>query len=416
MRRPRWLGPYRLLDRIASGGMAETYLAERITPDGAVHQVAIKRLLERFNADEEFIVMLTDEARITGLLDHPNIAGVYEFGLVDEQHFLAMEFVDGADLRATLRRCRERDEPLGPEASAFVVEQALRGLHAAHEAHDAHGRSLELVHRDFSPSNILLSARGEVKLIDFGIAKARLNRARTRAGVIKGKVKYMSPEQTAGKRLGPRSDVFAAGVVLYHAATGHLPFHAPHDAALMVAIREQQPDAPSSHGGGLDRRFDTVLERALAKDPAARYATAADFADALSEWLRARDPDFEGRRVGQMIERIFARERGEARARFDDVDRSLPPDADGTPTHEMQNYTRLVDAGHFTGSGLLDPVADVDQWLARRRVGSTRPPAGDGAVWASDTGRAWDEADEDSTAGGDASDDTGVDLPDATGS
>lgn len=382
--------------------MAETFRAERLLPDGAVHEVAIKRLLDRFNADEEFVVMLADEARLTARVDHPNVARIYEFGVVDDQHVLVMEFVDGVDLRALLRRGRERDEPVDPVSAAFVVEQALRGLEAAHGAQDAQGHSLELVHRDFSPSNILISVRGEVKLADFGIAKARLSRVRTRAGVIKGKVKYMSPEQTSGKRLDARSDVFAAGVVLYHAATGHLPFHAPDDAALMLAIREQQPDPPSGHGGGLDRRFDALLERALAKDPADRYPTAVAFAEALAEWRRARDPDYEPRRLGQMVERFFARERSEAQAAFAEIDRDAAPDAEGTPAHERRGYTRLVDAGHFTDDVELDPVSDVDAWLAQRRE---RNASQGPAPWSGDSRPGWVDDETD----------TGIDDRDATG-
>ncbi|MEZ4468040.1 MAG: serine/threonine-protein kinase [bacterium] len=223
---------------------------------------------------------------------------------------------------------------------------------------------MNVVHRDFSPSNLLVSFDGQVKLIDFGIAKARLNRAHTRGGIIKGKVKYMSPEQTLGRRLDARSDVFAAGVVLYYAVTGALPFFAPSDAELMVAIREQDPDPPSRQHPLLDPAFDALLLRALRKEPEARYPSAADFADALRAWLAGRDPDCGAERLGRLVARIFARERMEAELQAGDC--AFDDDPEPTPSQAARHYTRLVDPGHFTGSR-VDPRADVEAWLATRR-------------------------------------------------
>lgn len=373
MRRPQWFGPYRLLYRISSGGMAEIYRALVTTPDGEARDVAIKRILPCHTSDPEFIDMLIDEAKIAGLLDHPNIARIYEFGAVDDSYFLAMEFVDGVDLRSVMRRCRERDLELPVEYAVHCVEQALRGLHCAHEQTDDEGRPMEIIHRDFSPSNILVGYDGHVRLIDFGIAKARRNRSKTRAGVIKGKVRYMSPEQTHGKRLDRRSDVFAAGVVLYEAVTGNPPFHAPDDVRLMDAIREQQPDAPSRQNPRLDADFDAVIARALAKAPDDRFPTAAAFADALADYRRRRFPRFEARHLGAFLGRIFARERMENEARYGEYDLQARPD-DLTPTGQRAQYTRLVDLGRLTtgeapGSGTLDALADeVDAWLAERRA------------------------------------------------
>ena len=201
--------------------MAEIYRAKMWTFAGE-REVAIKRLLPAYNHDEEFILMLTDEARITSLFDHPNIARVYEFGVVDGQYFLAMEFINGVDLRRVNRRLAEREERLGGIAATFIVEKALRGLHAAHDQSDEGGRAQNIIHRDFTPSNIQIGYEGSIKLIDFGIAKAQLSRSRTQAGFIKGKVKFMSPEQTRSEVLDRRSDVFSAGVVLYLESTGRL--------------------------------------------------------------------------------------------------------------------------------------------------------------------------------------------------
>jgi serine/threonine-protein kinase len=360
-----------LLYRIASGGMAEIYRGARTLPDGTVCPVAVKCILPLYTSDPEFVGMLEDEARTCGLLDHPNIARIYELANVDEQCFLAMEFVDGMDLRSIVRRGRERDAELLPAWAVHIVERALRGLQAAH----AQG----VVHRDFTPSNILVSYQGEVKLIDFGIAKAAHNRSQTRSGVIKGKVRYMSPEQTMGKRLDARSDVFAAGVVLYEAITGHAPFHAPDDVSLMEAIRNQEPDPPSHHHGGLPPALDAVLARALAKEIDARFPTAAMFADALAPLLGEMAPGFEPSELGAFLCRIFARERREAEEQLSEFDLDVSPD-DLTPTGARQGYTRLVGIGPFAEQPPGEDLRDVvDEWLAARRAARASDVPGAGA-------------------------------------
>jgi serine/threonine protein kinase len=317
--------------------MAEIYRARRWTLHGD-EDVAIKRLLPMYNADEEFIVMLTDEARITRLFDHPNIARVLEFGVYEDQYFLVMEFIDGRDLRSVLRRINQRAGGMGVKNSLYVLEQALRGLHAAHEQRDEDGRRLDVIHRDFTPSNILLGFDGAVKLIDFGIAKARLSRSRTRAGFIKGKIKYMSPEQTRSEVLDCRSDVFAAGVVLYRCITGRLPFEAHDDDALIEAVREAAPTPPSFLCPKVDSRFDALIHRAMAKDPDDRFETAEAFADAVGEWGRVRGLQGMSSNLGAELAGMFAADRVDA-ARLQE---SFVTDDDPTPTIDRQSYTRLV--------------------------------------------------------------------------
>ncbi|MGC6415903.1 MAG: serine/threonine protein kinase [Bradymonadia bacterium] len=350
MRRIQQLGPYALLYRIASGGMAEIYRARVWTMDGDV-DVAIKRLLPIYNTDDEFIVMLTDEARITRLFEHPNIARVFEFGLYDEQYFLVMEFVDGQDLRAVLARSRRLGDALDVSIAIHVVIEALQGLHAAHRQVDEGGRLLDVVHRDFTPSNILVGYDGRVKLIDFGIAKDRLSRSRTQAGFVKGKVKYMSPEQTRSDVLDSRSDVFAAGVVLYRCVTGEMPFHEKGEDALINAVREKQPTPPSAFTTDIDEDFDTIIYRALAKDPDDRFESAGDFARALLGWTEARGLSREADDVSELMNVLFSQERQDTER----LQQSVVFDADPTPTSERQTYTRLVgidDPSPRTLSGL----------------------------------------------------------------
>ncbi|MFN3197973.1 MAG: serine/threonine protein kinase [Bradymonadia bacterium] len=357
MRRARSLGPYRLLYRISSGGMAEIYRAARRDADGELEAVAIKRLLSFYTADQEFIDMLIDEAKITCLFDHPNITRTYEFSHLEDEYFLVMEYVEGVDLRSALRRCRAREMPWPVEYGLWAVEQALRGLHCAHEQVDLTGEPLDIVHRDFSPSNIMVSYRGEVKLIDFGIAKGRLNRVKTRVGVIKGKVRYMSPEQTMGRRLDRRSDVFAAGAVLFETLTGETPFKGSEDVEVMEAIRHQ-PHPGVADLPGLDATLERILARALAKDAEARYATAEAFADELEVYRRDRFPRFKPLDLGRTLSRIFARERMEHDERYQEFDLVGPSD-DDTPTGLRVNYTRLVDmTGPLPG---LETLASLER-------------------------------------------------------
>ncbi|MEE2757596.1 MAG: serine/threonine-protein kinase [Myxococcota bacterium] len=370
MRRVQQLGPYSLLYRIASGGMAEIYRARVWSLEGD-QDVAIKRLLPVYNSDDEFIVMLTDEARITRLFDHPNIARVFEFGLYDNQYFLVMEFIDGQDLRALLKRLNDRGMTLSVGDAIYIVAHALLGLHAAHCQKDGDGRPLDVIHRDFTPSNILLGYDGAVKLVDFGIAKDRLSRSRTQAGFIKGKIKYMSPEQTRSSTLDGRSDVFAAGVVLYRCITGQLPFDEKDDDRLIDAVRERAPTPPSYLCDEIDGAFDTLLYRALAKDRDDRFDSAADFSDALLAWSARAGVLVDASSISKLLCEVFSAEREDA-AR---LQAGVIFDADPTPTSERQSYTRLVgvdDPYPRTLTG-FEAVTESRHISGKKRGGNTEP-------------------------------------------
>ena len=236
MRRAQQLGRYHLLDRIAFGGMAEIYRAKTFDAQGQPHLVAVKRVLAHLAEDDDFIQMLVDEAKIASVLRHGNIARVYEFARAHGEYFIAMEHVDGKDMRTVLERCRTKKKPIPPEHAAYICAEVGAALHAAHSAVDSRGRPLRIIHRDVSPSNIICSYAGEVKLCDFGIAKATLSRVTTKTGVIKGKVKYMSPEQALGRKLDHRSDVFSLGSV---------PLR---DADADPAVHRDERDGPADQG------------------------------------------------------------------------------------------------------------------------------------------------------------------------
>ncbi|MEM6955800.1 MAG: serine/threonine-protein kinase, partial [Myxococcota bacterium] len=307
MKRTRRIGRYHLTGRVASGGMAEVYRAFTFGPDGMRHDVAVKRLLPHYVADEAFVTMLVDEYRIVSRIDHANVARVFELAEVEDELLIAMEYVDGKDMRTTAERAMNVGSPLSLADSAYLLARALEGLHEAHEARDEQGRRLGVVHRDMSPSNVLVGYNGDVKICDFGIAKARSSRTRTRAGVIKGKVKYMSPEQAMGSRLDQRSDVFSAGTMLYELCTGSSPFVADNEIDLIFAVRDADPPNPRHINGAIPEDLARILRRAMAKERKDRYASALDFRDALEGFLERNAPEYRRSSLARFMKHLWKR-------------------------------------------------------------------------------------------------------------
>jgi serine/threonine-protein kinase len=283
VRRAQQLGRYHLLDRIAFGGMAEIYRAKTFDGDGHAHLVAVKRVLAHLAEDDDFIQMLVDEAKIAGLLRHMNIARVYEFARAHGEYFIAMEHVDGKDLRTIAERCRQQRRPVPPQHAAHIAAEIAAALHAAHVALDHQGRPLRIVHRDVSPSNVICAYTGEVKLCDFGIAKATLSKVHTKTGVIKGKVKYMSPEQALGRKLDHRSDVFSLGSVLYEMLTRIPPFTASNEMDLLVKVRDARYRPISDLIPSIPPELEAICNKCLARSRSQRYQTAEEVSTALRE-------------------------------------------------------------------------------------------------------------------------------------
>ena len=309
MRRTRQLGRYHITERIAFGGMAELFRGFTFEADGHRRDVAIKKVLPHFTEDRQFIDMLTDEFRLVSFLRHPNIAEVYELAKVDETILIAMEYVDGKDLRSLV----EKDKASGGGAlemddAVYVVARALDGLHHAHTASDADGNPLQLVHRDFSPSNILVAYDGHVKICDFGIAKASHNKVQTKTGIIKGKVKYMSPEQAFGRKLDGRSDVFSAGSVLYELLCGEAPFQAATEVDLIFSVRDAAPRPIREIEPRIPPTLAAVVERAMIRSRSGRYQTALQFRDALLTWLQIASPQYRRTKLARVMKRLFAKE------------------------------------------------------------------------------------------------------------
>ncbi|MEO7113822.1 MAG: serine/threonine-protein kinase [Polyangiaceae bacterium] len=283
------LGNYELLQELAAGGMATVYVARQIGAAGFERLVVIKRVHRHLLRDEEFTTMFLDESRLASKIHHPNVVPVTNVVEDNGELFLAMDYVDAITL-ARLRFVSSRTESpspkgllkrLSPPVVTRVLADTLAGLHAAHEAVDMRGAKLELVHRDVSPQNILVGADGMARLIDFGIAKASQRATHTVTGSLKGKYAYMSPEQATGKAIDRRTDVFAAGVVLYEALVGERLFHADSQFEIIQKILEMPIPPPSTIAHDVSPALDAVVAMALERDKDKRFATAADFLEAL---------------------------------------------------------------------------------------------------------------------------------------
>jgi len=278
-------GRYELLRKLASGGMGQVFLARQQGPVGFQKLLVVKRLLPHLSEDEEFIQMFLDEARIAALLNHPNIAQIYDLGDVDGVLYIAMEYVHGEASSQVLARAIQRKGGMPLGLKCRIIADAAAGLDHAHQARSPSGRRLGLIHRDVSPQNVLVGFNGNVKLIDFGVAKASGKISRTMVGTIKGKHAYMSPEQARGEELDARSDVFGLGTVFYELLCNIRLFKRDTDLATMKAVVAARVPPPSELVPGLPRRLDALVMKALARKREERFQSAGDFQLALEDFL-----------------------------------------------------------------------------------------------------------------------------------
>jgi len=284
---PIGFGRYQLVERLAMGGMAELFVATSPGEHGFQKKVVIKRLLPQLSTDDTYKAMFIDEAKLTARLVHPKIAQTFELGRVDDSLFIAMEYVDGIDVLALLREFATRRKRVEPQLAAWIAHEVLDALDYAHNLRDENAGSLGIVHRDISPSNVLLSERGDVKLVDFGIARAidpeRAHKSKT--GTLKGKYGYMSPEQVIELPLDGRSDVFSVGVVLAELLTGRRLFAAANELDVLLMVRDAKLARLDKYGGDIESGLSTIVRKALKKSVDERWASAAAFRDAIGEWL-----------------------------------------------------------------------------------------------------------------------------------
>lgn len=286
-------GKYLLLEKVAAGGMAEVFLAKSAGAGGVNKFVAIKRILPQFSGHQEFIDMFKEEAKIAVNLNHGNVVSIFDFGIEKESFFLVMEYVAGKNLRQIINELKKINKTFNIEQVVFMIKEVAAGLDHAHRCVDsATGRPLNITHRDMSPQNIMVSFEGEVKVIDFGIAKAETQLETTKAGTLKGKFGYMSPEQAEGFPIDPRTDIFALGIVLWELLANDRLFTANNEAAILRKIRDGQIPSIRKINPAAPPELERIVNKALAKDKNLRYQTAANFHRDLNRFLNTQYPDF----------------------------------------------------------------------------------------------------------------------------
>lgn len=287
-------GKYILLEKLAAGGMAEVYLAKSAGANGVSKFVAIKRILPQFSNNPEFIDMFQEEAKVSVNLNHSNVVSIYEFGTEKGQFFIVMEFVEGRSLRQIINELKKFNRSIKIEEAVYIVKEAAAGLDHAHRCVDQYtGRPLNITHRDMSPQNIMVSFEGEAKVIDFGIAKkTEENGEETKAGTLKGKFAYMSPEQAEAEEVDPRTDVFALGIILWELLANDRLFTGSNENAILRKVRECQTPPIRKINPLVPVELERIVTKALAKDKNVRYQTAAALQKDLNRFLNTQYPDF----------------------------------------------------------------------------------------------------------------------------
>ncbi|MBN1336581.1 MAG: serine/threonine protein kinase [Deltaproteobacteria bacterium] len=315
---PEAFGKYFLVDRVAVGGMAEIFKAKAFGQGGFEKLLVIKRILSNLSENDEFVEMFVDEARVSASLQHANIVQTFDFGKIRENCFIAMECVEGKDVKGLIRKLAHKRKLLPAEFAVYIAQEAAKGLAYAHRKEDRQGHPLGIVHRDISPSNVLISYDGEVKIADFGIAKARTNTYTTRDGVLKGKFEYMSPEQASGRDIDHRSDIFSLGVILYECLTGRRLFKATSEVKTLEAIKTCDIVRPSTHNPAIPARLDEIVMRALARRVEDRYQDAREFQADLLEYLHPATPDLTRPSFAHYLADLFSEEIRAERERLEE--------------------------------------------------------------------------------------------------
>jgi hypothetical protein len=362
---PRVIGRYVLYGAIASGGMATVHFGRLMGPQGFARPVAIKRLHAQFARDPDFVKMFFDEARLAARIAHPNVVATLDVVAPDDEVFLVMEYVRGVALVQLIRNLNQRGERLPPLISVGIMCGVLHGLHAAHEATNDRGESLNLVHRDVSPQNVLVGTDGVARLLDFGVATASGRAQSTRDGQLKGKLAYMAPEQVRSEPPTRRTDVFAASVVLWEVLTGKRLFYASNEASVLARVLNADILPPSSIVPELPKAFDRVVLRGLERDPAKRYGTAREMAHDLASIIGVASPT----EIGEWVEKNAAEELRQRAATIAEIERSAADAGD-----LAKGLGRDGDAS-VGRSGTQEIGSNVWQQATKTAVGQDMAPA-----------------------------------------
>jgi serine/threonine protein kinase len=358
-------GKYMLLEKLASGGMAEVFLAFSPGANGVGKFVAIKRILPQFSESAEFIDMFKDEAKVAVNLAHSNIVSIFEFGVELGQFFLAMDYIEGRNLRQFLNRMKKDGNYFSVEQISYIIKEVASGLDHAHRCLDGTtGKPLNIIHRDISPQNIMVSFEGEVKVVDFGIAKAESQMETTKAGTLKGKFGYMSPEQAEGLQVDIRTDVFSLGIVLWELLANDRLFVANNEINTLRKIRDCVVPSLRKINPSVPSELEQIVMKALAKDRNVRYQNCAEFHKDLNRFLNRHFPDFVPQDFASFTKSLFADEIVDTRKRLVqyNTDLQIVLREANSPTQKAASVPvdTVTDAGSM---GKAIPVPDNSEFL-----------------------------------------------------
>ncbi len=316
-----------LLEKLAAGGMAEVYRAKQLGYAGFEKTVAVKRILQNFVGNDEFKAMFRMEANLSGQFQHSNIVHVFSNGEFQEYLYLVMEFVDGRNARQLLARADKKKVKIPIEISAHLIAETAKGLDYAHSFVDEKtGQPLEVVHRDMSPQNIMLGYDGSVKVVDFGIAKAAARTTQTRAGVLKGKFGYMSPEQAQGMKLDRRTDIFALGIILFELLTQRRLFTSDDDMRTLQLVKECRVPRPSKYNPNVPPALDNIVLKALKREASERYSTAAELYTDVIKFMHSNSPQFLPSDLSAFLKNLFSEDIVEDRKKREKINSEIPPE------------------------------------------------------------------------------------------
>ncbi len=343
---------YKITERIDAGGMAEVYrgIAESAV-GGLKKAVAIKRILPNLTKNKKFVSMFLDEARVSMHLQHANVVGVFDIGMADTAYFIVMEYVDGANLKTIIESLRRQGQRMSVAHTLYILMEVCKGLQYAHDVTDPeNGRELGIVHRDISPPNILVSKRGEVKLVDFGLAKATSQLESTDPGVVKGKFSYLSPEAASGKDVDRRADIFAVGILLYELLTGKRLFYGETDYQTVELVRQAKVPPIAAQNPEVTPELEQVVRKALARDLNQRFQSAGDLQDALAQYLFSQRLKVTSRDIEQLVQGCL-REKQRSQPKAQPVGNLI----DTLINEEIIKFTSLDDLGEPAQPGTPSP-------------------------------------------------------------
>lgn len=370
---------YRVLRKVDAGGMAEVFEGVAEGLRGFSKKVAIKRVLPHLAQNKKFLAMFLDEARLSLHMNHANVVQVFDIGRSGGTYFIVMEYVEGTDLKKIMERMRERQARMPTAQALYIVMEVCKGLGYAHDLSDIEGNNLGIVHRDVSPPNVLISKQGEVKIVDFGLAKATSQLEHTDPGVVKGKFAYLAPEAAWGKEVDRRADVFACGIILYELLTGKRLFLGENDVATVELVRHASVPALQRHNPEVKPALEAIVRKALAPDVTTRFQTCDEMAEDMASYLFEHGMKVTGFDLRRMVGTIVAEEQVAERARPSIIDQLIQEEMGRFASLEDDDGISPVDGLEAPGAAGAQPLnpagfEDPRGWVGELQVGGSDSP------------------------------------------